>query len=137
MGTYVSQDEVEDFLSRSVVRDVLDDNNDGFADALPIARLIADGEALFNGKITGVYAMPLTAPYDPLCVTVSLMFIRALAAQRHPEVMRQDGSALMADAMSWADMIRSGKLQMQHPLSNSAGIPDVLSDDAMGCDLLP
>lgn len=123
-GLYVTQAMVEAYLSAAVVRDTLDDDNSGAPDDVPVAQAIRDGEAITSGTMRGIYTMPLTAPIDPLVQTLTLKAIHCQLIQRHPERFRANAS-VCSEVAQMRKEIRSGDLQLGHPLITGARDPQV------------
>lgn len=95
---YWSQSDLEDRLSAAVVRQILDDDDDGVADASAIVRLQADSDAYVEGFIRPVYSASLAsiraAPPSEV-KRLSLDVAVAYAAMRHAEYVRRDGAELL------------------------------------------
>lgn len=136
MGRYIEQLDVEDELSPAVVRRVLDDRQTGFADARAIARAIANAENLFDGRIRGIYALPLNVPLDPLVATICLILVKAILAKRFPHIVKMSWEELKEDAQEQFKMLREHDMELAHPLAQGAAIPDCLSHEQRGFGLI-
>lgn len=134
MGRYIQQSDVEDELSADVVQRLLDDEQNGWPKGTAVARLIANAENTFDGRIRGVYALPLTAPLDPLVATICLALVKAGAAKRFPHIVQMAWEPLAKDAQEQLTMLREHDMELLHPLANGAAVPDALSDEPRGFD---
>jgi len=124
VGLYIDQTKLEAFVAPHVVKQVLDDDDNGAPDASAVARCISDGEAILNGKLRGVYILPLIAPIDTLVETISLMLASGFLAQRHAEYVRYDGGKRLEEGLKLADQLREGDMQIDHPLVGTSGTGD-------------
>lgn len=88
MGAIISQTELENRMSVAVVRAILDDNNDGAADANPVAQLIDDAESKVMSYYQPTYGATLPASIPKELKRMTLDVAYAMAAQRHPEIVR-------------------------------------------------
>ena len=113
-------------LSKKKVARIYDDNNDGNADSDPIKQLRADASSKVRSYLEPMGIMPaLEALFDQesgelldgkvlpdeivrLAIDVGV----ALAAQRHPEVMRQDWVLLMKQCDADLCKLRDGKTSL-------------------------
>ena len=97
-------------LSASVVRRLLDDDNDGTGDTDIMLQLRKDASAKVRGHIGPVYD-PDTLEENIVdeIVRITLDVAQAMAAQRHPEVMRVDGFELMKQAERDLKKVRIGE----------------------------
>ncbi len=130
MGRYITQGDLEDYLSADVVAETLDDDNNGLPDPGAVDRIIADAENLVDRYLRGIYALPLTGPIDPSVVSLALNAAAAILASRHPEYVRIDGEKRKADVIAELTAIRNDEAQLAHALIAGAGVPDVISDTA-------
>ena len=102
MGTYITQTDLEDRLSAAVIRDILDDDADGFVDDNPLDRVIADAESYVEGFLRVAYdletvrALGTSVPNEVkrLCLDIATAYLW----ERHPEYIRADGDKLLMRA---------------------------------------
>lgn len=85
-------DELKERLSAEVVRQIYDDDNDGDADAGPIARLIADASSRTVARLLPIYRnalswTPVTVPNE--AKRIALDYAEYYGAQRHSEYVRR------------------------------------------------
>ena len=90
MGYYITQAHIEARASTRVVRQVMDDNRDGAADAGPIAQLIMDSESYAEEIVGGIYDLAEVRAAAPnamqrLCLDVAVAYLR----ERWPSYTRQ------------------------------------------------
>jgi hypothetical protein len=94
VGHYVSLAAVERRLSREVVRRIYDDLNTGEVsdDELePVAQLMMDAEAMFEGYCRGIYDLTaLRSVHPPEAVRLALDCCFFLAADRFPHAVGRD-----------------------------------------------
>lgn len=95
--TWVDRARVEARLSREVVRQLYDDNNDGEADDDPVDQLIEDAHAWATSWLDPTYGDDLPLPYTPEVRRLTLDAVEWMAAKRHPEYVRRDWEKLKAD----------------------------------------
>src|SRR5262249_42397632 len=106
-------------------RQILDDNNDGDADADPIARLQADSQSYVDGFLRPIYPLPLVivpGEVKRICLDVA----HGYAAIRHPEYVRFDGYKLLDRARVELTDLRMGKTRLDiqgapEPAKNEGG----------------
>jgi len=128
--TYIVQADIEARVSAAVLVQILDDNEDGVVDTVPLARLIADSEAYVEGFLRGNYdlaalrAMGTACPSEVkrLCLDVAVSFLW----DRFPEYVRADGAALMRRAREDMVALRQGVTRLDvigtpEPAANQGG----------------
>lgn len=102
---YLTQAQIEARVSAAVFRAVFDDDNDGTADAVPVAQLIADVEAEIDGFLRGNYPLPLaTVPTE--ITRLALDLAQGRIGQRHPEYCRYDWKSML-------DMVRQSLMDLR------------------------
>jgi hypothetical protein len=123
---FITKGQFENRLGAKKVKRIYDDNSDGTADTDAINQLRADAsskvrsyldamgimaklEPLFD-QTTGELLAGKTVPEEVVRLTLDVGV--ALAAQRHPEVMRQDWIALMKQCESDLCKLRDGKTSL-------------------------
>ena len=134
---FVTQKQLEDRLSATTVQRIYDDNRDGVADTDPVAQLLADASSKVAGRLRGVYTIAqLVAATCHELVRVTLDVAVAMAAQRHPEVVRRDWEPLMRQADKDVTAIRLDDASLDtdgapEPKANVGGqaYPDPLTED--------
>jgi phage gp36-like protein len=106
----ITDEQLEARLSSYVVNRLLDDNGDGAGDADVLLQLRKDASAKVRGHIGPVFD-PDTLDENIVdeVVRITLDVAQAMAAQRHPEVMRVDGFELMKQAERDLKKIRIGE----------------------------
>ena len=109
---YIDQADVEARLSKAVVRQICDDNNDGTPDPTVIARLIEDAEAKVESALRNVTAVPVPAPVPTEVKRLCLDGVEAYAAKRHPRHVRRDWEPLMKALDTDLDRIATGKRRL-------------------------
>ena len=134
---FFTKAQLEARLSKKKVKRIYDDNSDGTADTDPVNQLRADAsskvrsyleplgimaslEALFN-QTTGELLSGKVLPDE--IVRLALDVGVALAAQRHPEVMRQDWTLLMKQADADLCKLRDGKTSLGGGTQGSVATP--------------
>lgn len=107
--TLLDKAQLESRLSKTTLRRIYDDDNDGAADTDPIAGLIRDASSKVLSYLGPDYDIDSLDPAqtDEL-VRLSLDIAQAMAAQRHPEYVRVDGFKLMTQAMADLKLLRQG-----------------------------
>jgi phage gp36-like protein len=124
---YITQAQLENRLSATRVARIYDDNRDGSADANPIAQLIADASGKVASYLRGSYDLDTVAastPNEVVRLTLDVAF--AMAAQRHPEVVRVDWQPLMQAAEKDLERLRKGETRLDvvgppEPAANTGG----------------
>lgn len=123
---FITKAQFENRLGAKKVKRIYDDNSDGNADTDPINQLRADAsskvrsylepmgimvklEPLFD-QTTGELVAGKTVPEEVVRLTLDTAV--AFAAQRHPEVMRQDWVLLMKQCESDLSKLRDGKTSL-------------------------
>lgn len=124
---YWALGDLEDRLSKEVVRQCLDDNNDGDADPGPVARLQADSDSFVEGYLRGIYNLDSVRLTPPNQVKrLSLDYAVAQCAKRHPEYVRRDFKPLEDAVKKELDEIRAGRVRLDvvgppEPSANQGG----------------
>ena len=124
---YITQVELESRVSAQVVRRVLDDDNNGTADANPVTRLLADASAKVAGYLRGIYSLDAVAATTPEEVKrITLDVAHAYLMLRHPEWVRGDGHELMKLATAELKDLRNGVSRLDvegspEPAANTGG----------------
>lgn len=110
---YWTQEDLENRVSVETVRQVLDDDNDGSADAGPIARLQADSDSFVEGYLRAVYSLDACRDVKPnQIVRLSLDYAVAQLAKRHPEYIQRDWMRLEESVRNELCDIRGGKVRL-------------------------
>lgn len=105
----VTQKQLEDRLSKTTVRRILDDDNDGSADTDPVTALLRDAMSKVCSYLGPIFDLDLIDPaQQPEVLRLTLDVAQAMAAQRHPEYMRVDGYKMMAQAEKDLRLLREG-----------------------------
>jgi phage gp36-like protein len=133
---YITLSELEDRITETVVRQILDDNVDGTPDANPLARVIEDAESYVEGFLRGNYSLTVlrnlgtAAPNEVkrLCLDVAVSHLY----DRHPEYIRADGRRLLERARRDLIDLRKGVTRLDvvgspEPAANQGGV--MLSGD--------
>lgn len=123
---YITQADLENVLGAQVVRALYDEDNSGDADAGPIAALIRAASAKVNSFVRRLYALPLPEPAPDIIWSLTLDVACAMAKERHPEVVRVDGAALMKRADADLALLRDGKIELDIPK-----LPKALNEQAI------
>lgn len=135
---FFTRAQLEARLSAKRVKRIYDDNSDGNADTDPINQLRADAaskvrsflepmgimddlEALFN-QATGELLSGKVLPDE--VVRLSLDVACALAAQRHPEVVRMDWRTMMQQCDSDLCKLRDGKTSLGGGTQGGVATPE-------------
>lgn len=129
--TYIVQADLENRISATVARQILDDNADGTVDANPLTRLIDDAEGYVEGFLSTVYdlatlrALGVAAPTElkRLCLDVA----EAYALRRHPEYIRGEWDKKLAIARIELMDLRKGVTKLNistapEPAANVGGV---------------
>lgn len=129
--TYIVQADLEARLSARVIREILDDDASGAADAANITRVIADAESYCEGFIRGNYdlttirALGTAAPNElkRLCIDVATAYLW----DRHPEYVRAHGDKLLERARRDLIDLRNGVTRFDvtgtpEPAANQGGV---------------
>ncbi len=102
-------DQLRARLSSLTVDRIYDDNGDGSADADPLTQLQRDASSKVRSHLGPVYDTALlTADVSDELVRIALDVAHAMAAQRHPEVLRIDGYRMMEQAEKELKKLREG-----------------------------
>ena len=142
MAYYVSDADVSARLSAAVVRRILDDNNDGTADAAAIASLIASSESRFEGAVRDIYSLTaLRAAVPGEAKRIVLDLCEAYAARRFPKAMTREWKPIWDACMKDLEDLRSGKFALDvvgspEPAENKGGeiLPASVEDGAEDLD---
>lgn len=113
---YFTKAQLEARISAKTVREILDDNNDGNVDTDAVDQIRKDATSKVDGYLAALGILPLdpnNIPYEVTRLTLDVAV--ALAAQRHPEVMRKDWVALMKQAETDLKMLRENKTLLGPP----------------------
>lgn len=99
--TYATTQDLIDRFTQAELDQVADADNDGAADAEPVARALADADAEIDAALVGRYALPLLTPVPELLVRIACDLAReSLHADRPTEVIQDRAKvarALLAD----------------------------------------
>ncbi len=114
---FVTQTDVEQRLSVAKVRRLLDDDNNGTADATSVQRLIKDASSKVAGILRANYPLDviIAMSADDLPEEIkrlTLDGVVAYAAQRHPEVMNRDWVELMKAWNADLKMLRNAETRL-------------------------
>jgi hypothetical protein len=119
VGHYINEDAVSRRLSGAVVRRVYDDWNVGLATSeadgdnkpiSPLAQLIVDAEAKFEGFCRGSYdlgALRIAKPCEAIRLVLDVA--EALAAKRFPRAMNRDWMQLEASVNAELKALRKSE----------------------------
>lgn len=101
--------ELSDRIGSAVLAKIFDDDDNGTADAGPLAQIAADAASKVRGKLGPVYpvAMLLEGPATELR-RIALDIGHAMAAIRHPGFVKVDGIAMMKLAQADLEEVRLG-----------------------------
>jgi len=114
--------DLENRLSAEVVLQIFDDDNDGEADAGPIARLQLDSDSFVEGYLRGVFPLEAVRTVKPnQVVRLSLDYAVAQCAKRHPEYVKRDWKALEKAVTDELEQIRMGKVRLDIETSPEPG----------------
>lgn len=105
MGNYVTFNDLDEYLSHTVLRQLTDDANTGAADVAVVEEAIVGAEAEIDGYIGGLYALPLTTvPALVAEIATQLTVYRLhLRRQRVPEDIRLATEQTRATLQAIAD----------------------------------
>lgn len=135
---FITKTQFENRIGAKRVKRLYDDNSDGTADTDPVNQLRADASskvrsylepmgimdslvALFN-QTTGELLTGKVLPDEVIRLTLDVAV--ALAAQRHPEVMRQDWRLLMQQCDADLKALREGKTSLGGGTQGSVATPE-------------
>lgn len=130
VGHYVSLATVERRLSREVVRRIYDDLNTGEVsdDELePVAQLMMDAEAMFEGYCRGIYDLTaLRSVHPPEAVRLALDCCFFLAADRFPHAVGRDPAPIWERLRRELTDLRTGVTRLDvtgspEPAANTGG----------------
>ncbi len=127
---YIDQDDLESRVSAAVLRQILDDDLDGTVDAAPLEQLCADATSKVDGVLRNKYPtwpddFASDVPNEVKRLTLDVAV--AMLAQRHPEYVRRDWSALMKHAEDELNMLSLGERRLDvdgapEPAANQGGM---------------
>lgn len=110
---YITQAELEARIGASAVRRILDDNNDGTADAARVTRLLADASAKVAGSLRGKYILSAVETNTPEEVKrIALDIAHAYACKNHPEWVRGDWVEMLKMSDRELTAIRKGEMRL-------------------------
>jgi phage gp36-like protein len=128
---YIVIGDLNDKISATVVRQILDDDLDGTADPTPVARAIADAESYVEGflrvayDLTAIRALGTNVPNEikRLCLDVCVAFLW----ERHPEYVRADGAKMLVRVRQELIDLRRGLRRLDivgtpEPPANRGGV---------------
>lgn len=124
---YITSTDLSARLSATKLARIYDDDRDGTADTDPVALLIADACSKVAGYLRGLYDLAVIEAAPPHeVVRLTLDVAVAMAAQRHPEVVRVDWVPLMQGAERDLERLRAGKTRLDvmgspEPAANASG----------------
>lgn len=126
-GLYITDAVASSRLSAAVVRRIYDDNNDGLPDSDPVAQLIRDAEAMFEGYCRGIYdlaALRIAHPNE--AIRLVLDCVEFLAAKRFPQACKRDWTILEASVRKELESLRKGLTRLDvmgspEPAANQGG----------------
>lgn len=115
LAPYITRQDLEDRLTRKIVKLIFDDNEDGAPDLKPVNRLLFDATSFVAGLIEGQYpltAFPAGSALPNELVRITLDVASAMCALRHPRIVRVDGKAMLATAREELKELKSGVSRM-------------------------
>ena len=128
---YVVQADIEARVSAAVVRQILDDDASGAADAANVNRVIADAESYVEGFLRGIYDIAALrvqgtgAPNEVkrLCLDVAVSYLY----ERWPEYIRGNWQELRERARMELKDLRNGVTRLDvvgapEPARNQGGV---------------
>lgn len=124
---YIVQSDLEDRVSATVLRRILDDDNAGSAKPSAVTRVIADASAKVAGYLRGIYDLDVVAANPPQeVVRLTLDVATAYLFQRFPEYARGDWLALMQQCDVELKALRRGDTRLDvtgppEPAANTGG----------------
>lgn len=132
----ITQADLEDRVSRAVVVQILDDDNDGTADVNPVLRLLLDAQSYVEGALRTVFKLDdLRAqnPTDNEIVRLILDRAEGRTYVRHPEHARFDGHKMLdRNDKEIAAFIARGQRGLdndQHTALNQGGVVTTMATD--------
>lgn len=126
-GIYFELADLEDRVSRTVLVQILDDDNNGTVDTAKFERLREDACAYVDGFLRRIYPLPLPGPEVPSEVKrLALDRAEAVLAVRHPEYRRIDGEKLKEQNRRELMDLAEGKTRLDvqglpEPAANQGG----------------
>lgn len=131
MSAYISKAQLEARFGAAQVKAILDDDNDGVADADPLARVIADASSKVDSYLRHLYGrhMPFAVVPDEV-VRLTLDVACGMLAERHPEYCRRDFTKALDRAEKDLMLLRTGKTSL-----GVVGVPEPAANS--GALLLP
>ena len=121
MSRWIDAEYCENALSRQVMLQLFDDNDDGDLDENVVANLIERAEAHVYSFVIAEYGAETIKENDVLLKAAALEFFHAFACDRHPEHMREDGDRHFNRGV--ALMKRIQKAEQRPPETNAAARP--------------
>lgn len=129
---FITTTQLENRLSRTVVKQIFDDDNDGVADLAPLEQLCKDASSKLSSWLGPIYPLDalraMTADELPdEIVRLSLDVAQAMMAQRHPEYRRVDPFELMKQAERDCERLRKNETNLgttaspPEPAANTGG----------------
>lgn len=129
--------DLEDRLSASVVREILDDDNDGTPDTGPVLRFLLDAQSYVEGALRTVFKLAdlrAQSPTDNEIVRLILDRAEGRIYIRHPEHARFDGGkALDRNDKEIAAFVARGQRGLDnddHTAANQGGVTTTMAADA-------
>jgi phage gp36-like protein len=103
MPRYLTQEDLENELSRKLLLEIFDDDTTGEIDTGQIQHFIDKGEAEVDSQLAGFYGMPLGDLNDRLVRLAALDYTVAFIYERHPEAVQQFGDAIQVNRYERAE----------------------------------
>lgn len=122
-SAYFDKADLEARLSATIVQQIYDDNNDGTADASPIARLIADASSEVDSFLRPIYPLPLPTPVPNEVKRLALDVAEYRAAQRFPEIVRKNWQELRKVTIEDLNNLRKGVTRLDVPTGQAPDPP--------------
>lgn len=121
LGPIIDVADIEQRLSRRIVINATDDDDDGFADELVVGQIRVDATSYVFGFLGGAYDFPLGSPYPNELVRIALDVATAYLARRHPEIVQYDSTALLEQARAELKDLKVGITRLEIPLMGTRG----------------
>jgi phage gp36-like protein len=132
----ITQTDLEDRVSAEVVRQILDDDNDGTADTNPVLRLLLDAQSYVESYLRTVFKLDELRAQDPVDNEIVRMILCRAEGQlyiRHPEHARFDaGKALDRLDKEILRFVANGQRGLDndaHTALNQGGIVSTMAAD--------
>ena len=109
---FITIADLEARVSRSVLRQCTDDNDNGQADTAVLEKLIRDGSSKVASYLNDL-PVSLSSPYPSEIVRLTTDVCEAMLAMRHPEYVKRNGLKLMKAAESDLEKLRAGKTSLE------------------------